>query len=64
MDALAPLVLGLADDIERTAQRSNDPVIQDFAAFAAQYERALAKSLPTYEYRDSQLGKSALIPAP
>lgn len=56
-DAVAPVVLGLVDDIERTAQRSNDPAIQDFAAFTAQYERASAKALPTYQYRGGRLGK-------
>ncbi|OBF86776.1 hypothetical protein A5791_20440 [Mycobacterium sp. 852002-51163_SCH5372311] len=54
-DAVTPLMLNLADEIERIAGRSNSPVIQDFAAFAAQYQRAYVKALPTYGEHDGQL---------
>jgi serine/threonine protein kinase len=58
-DALAPLLIGLADDLERTAGRSNNPTIQDFAAYAAQYQRAYANALPTNTPHDFQLGLAA-----
>lgn len=58
-DAVAPLALGNADDIVRTAGRSNNPTIQDFAAFAAVYERAFSKALPTYGAHDGQLSTVA-----
>ncbi len=54
-DAVAPLFVSLADDIEHTDGRSNNPVIQDFAEYAAQYLRAYAKALPTYGVHDYQL---------
>jgi hypothetical protein len=59
--AVTPLMLSLADDLERTAGRSNNPVIQDFAAFAAQYQRAYVKALPTYGVHDQQLGIVAKV---
>lgn len=55
-DAVAPLLVNLADDLEHTAAHGDNPVIQDFATFAAQYLRALAKALPTYDALDSTLG--------
>ncbi|OBA84521.1 hypothetical protein A9W99_01260 [Mycobacterium sp. 1164966.3] len=58
-DAVAPLMLNLADDTERIAQRSDNPLVQDFVLFAAQYQRAFAKSLPTYMSRDGELGGAA-----
>ena len=54
-EAVAPLFISLADDIERTAGRSNNPAMQDFARYAAQYLRAYAKALPTYGIHDYQL---------
>lgn len=58
-DALAPLALTNADDIVRTAGRSRNPTIQDFAAFAAVYERAFSKALPTYGNHDGNLSNAA-----
>jgi serine/threonine protein kinase len=55
-DAVAPVLGNLADDLERTGARGDNPVIGDFATFAAQYLRALAKALPTYGALDSSLG--------
>jgi hypothetical protein len=54
-DALGPLALTNADDIVRVAGRSSNPTIQDFAGFAAVYQRAFSKSLPTYGAHDGQL---------
>lgn len=53
---ITPLLETNADDIVRTAGRSSNPVIQDFAAFAAVYQRAYTKALPTYTDHDGQLG--------
>jgi hypothetical protein len=55
-DAVTPLMLNLADDLERDGGHSGNPIIQDFAAFAAQYQRAYVKALPTYGSHDEQLG--------
>ena len=55
-DGVTPLMLTLVDELERIAGRSNNPVIQDFAAFAAQYQRAYVKAFPTYGVHDGQLG--------
>ena len=58
-DAVTPLMLSLADDLERIGGHSGNPTIQDFAAFAAQYQRAYVKALPTYGIHDEQLGLAA-----
>lgn len=58
-DTVAALMLRLADDTEQIAGRSNNPVVQDFAIFAAQYQRAFAKALPTYGARDAELDGAA-----
>jgi hypothetical protein len=52
-------MLSLADDLERIGGHSGNPTIQDFAAFAAQYQRAYVKALPTYGIHDEQLGLAA-----
>jgi len=54
-DAVTPLLLNLADDVERTVQRSSNPVLQDFGVVSAQYLRAYVKGLPTYTRRDAEL---------
>jgi hypothetical protein len=54
-DAVTPLLLNLADDVERIVQRSSNPVLQDFGIFSAQYLRAYVKGLPTYTRRDAEL---------
>lgn len=58
-DAAAPVIRAFADDIERIGRRGNNPTMQDFATFAAQYQRALVKSPPSHQPRDAQLGKAA-----
>lgn len=56
-DAIAPVILTNADDNVRIAGRGNNAVIQDFAAFAAGYQRAFVKALPSYGgANDAQLG--------
>jgi serine/threonine protein kinase len=54
--AVTPVMLNMGDDLDRIAGRSNNPVIQDFAAFAAQYQRTYVKTLPNYNNHDGQLG--------
>jgi hypothetical protein len=54
-DAVAPLMLDLADDVWSTVQRSGNPTIQDFGALVAQYQRAFAKALPTYTFLDDEI---------
>jgi serine/threonine protein kinase len=59
-DAVAPLMLNVADDIWRTVQRGSNPVIQDFGALGAQYQRAFAKALPTYTVDDEEINGVAV----
>jgi hypothetical protein len=54
-DAVAPLMTNLADDIERIIAPSGNPVMTDFGTFAAQYQRAFVKGLPTYTGRDGEI---------
>jgi len=49
-----------ADRIQELGQRSSDPILRDFANFAAQYRRAYAGSLPTYAPSDFYLADTAL----
>lgn len=54
-DAVAPLMLNLADDMQRTVARSNNPVMQDLGNLAAQYQRVFAKALPSHAVFDNEL---------
>lgn len=59
-DAVAPLMLNLADDIQRTIHHDNNPVMQDIGALTALYQRVFAKALPTYTFTDDELNGVAL----
>jgi serine/threonine protein kinase len=54
-DAVAPIMLTLADDVERATGQGNNPVMADFGMLFAQYERVFVKTLPTYGPSDFQL---------
>ncbi len=58
-DAVAPLMLNLADDIQQAVGRSNNPVMLDFGTLLALYQRVFAKALPTYSTADSELEGAA-----
>jgi len=59
VESVIPVMKRLADDIERLGRSSANPVVQDFAVFAAQYRRAYADALPTYAAADSYLSSTA-----
>lgn len=59
IDAVAPVMLNNADELERLGRRSGNPVLEDFAVLAAQYRRAYVKALPSYTSRDNYLAQSA-----
>lgn len=59
VDAVIPVMRDYADKIESLGRESGDPVIQDFATFAAQYRRAYADALPTYSAADSLLTRTS-----
>jgi hypothetical protein len=54
-DAVAPLMINLADDMQRIVARDNNPVMQDLGNLAAQYQRVFAKALPTHTIFDREL---------
>lgn len=55
IDAVAPILSTLADDVERTTGQGNNPVMADFGTLLAQYERIFVKTLPTYGPGDFHL---------
>lgn len=59
MDAVQPVLRRTADTYERLARQSNNPVIEDFGALAAQYWRAYAAGAPTYTPADQYLSRVA-----
>jgi serine/threonine protein kinase len=54
-DAVTPLMVGVADDIQRAAQGAKNPGMLDFAVLSAQYQRAVVKALPTYAFNDGEI---------
>jgi hypothetical protein len=60
IDAVAPIMTRFADDVEKTGQSSDNPLIQDFATISAQYRRAYVAALPTYAPKDSYLATASL----
>jgi hypothetical protein len=54
-DAVAPIMLTLADDVEHTTGQGNNPVMADFGTLFVQYQRVFAKALPLYVPSDFQL---------
>lgn len=48
MDAVSPVMIANADDMERLGRASGNPVWEDFAVFAAQYRRAYVQAIPNY----------------
>lgn len=54
-EAVVPVMVNLADDMQRTVARGNNPVMQDLGDLAAQYQRVYAKALPTHTIFDGEL---------
>jgi hypothetical protein len=59
-DAVGPVMTARADELERFAQRSGSPALQDFAVLSAQYFRAYVLALPTYTGNDSYVVNTAI----
>lgn len=59
VDAVIPVMKTYADKIEKLGSISSDPTIRDFATLSAQYRRAYAAALPTYNSADAYLARAA-----
>ena len=63
VDSVIPLMQQYADNLEKIGRSSTNPTTQDFAVFAAQYRRAYAAALPTYNSADSYLSRTSAMTA-
>ncbi|MCV7286137.1 hypothetical protein H7J87_12440 [Mycolicibacterium wolinskyi] len=65
VDAVLPLLVAYADDMERLGRDSGNPVWEDFAVLAAQYVRAYIEAAPTFSpnYADMTLTATAVANA-
>ena len=59
VEAAAPRMSALADNLQRLGAGSDDPTFQDFAFLAAQYWRAFVMAVPEYQSADNYLSASA-----
>jgi hypothetical protein len=57
--AVTPVLQRAADDMQSLSTRADNPVLQDFAALAAMYQRADLQALPTYSPADQYLYTTA-----
>jgi hypothetical protein len=58
-DAVAEVMLRYANTTEEFGRRSNNPILEDFATFSAQYRRAYVEALPSYTSADNYLSEVA-----
>lgn len=58
-DAVAPVMLENADEIEALGRKSENATLEDFATLAAQYRRGYVATLPSYTDVDNFLAESA-----
>lgn len=54
-DAVSPVMMTLADELEKIGGRSDNATFADIAALSALYQRAYVKSMPTYTKADENL---------
>lgn len=54
-EAAKPVLARIADTAEKLGHQASNPVIDDFGALIAQYERAMAAGIPTYTQPDIYL---------
>lgn len=54
-DAVAPVMTSTADALEKLAQRSTNPIVQDFIMLGVQYRRTYVQAMPTYQPSDSSI---------
>jgi hypothetical protein len=60
-DAVAPVMGAFADKLQALGDRSDNPLLQDFATLSAQYRRAYVQSLPSYIPSDNYLSSAAIM---
>jgi hypothetical protein len=58
-NAVIPVMSANADELERLGRQSGNPVLEDIAVLAAQYQRAYVIALPTYTSPDGFLSQAA-----
>ena len=58
-DAVAPIMLSSADEVQRLGQQSGDPRIEDLTTLAAQYRRGFVTSVANYTSADAYLELTA-----
>jgi hypothetical protein len=58
-DAVASVMSTNADEMEHLGRQSHNPVLEDFAVLAAQYQRAFVAALPGYTANDNFFTESA-----
>jgi hypothetical protein len=58
-DAVASVMTTNSDDLERLGRQSGNPVLEDVAVLAAQYQRAFVTALPGYVVADNFLSEAA-----
>ncbi|WP_138745268.1 hypothetical protein [Mycobacterium sp. DBP42] len=59
VDAVKPVMIANADDMEKLGRRSGNPAWEDLAVFAAQYRRAFVENIPSYTVTDNFLSAAA-----
>lgn len=59
-DAVAPVMLANADEMERIGRSSGETALEDIAVLAAQYRRAYVATLDNYVKTDNYLATSAM----
>ena len=60
-DAIVPIMQENADRIERLGRQSGNPIFEDLAALAAQYDRGFALTIPTYQSNDNYVAQVATL---
>jgi hypothetical protein len=59
-DAVAPVMIAMADNLQALGERSGNLTFRDFAELSAQYRRAYVHALPTYIPADNYLSEAAI----
>ncbi|MCF6386826.1 hypothetical protein L2K20_07550 [Mycobacterium sp. MBM] len=59
MVSMSSVMTQFADEIVEISMSSDNPTLRDFAALSAQYWRAFAIALPTYQVTDNSLASAA-----
>jgi len=57
--SMTPKLQSNANEVQQLGFRSDNPIFEDFAGLAAQYQRAYVQSIPTYTPPDNYLNSAA-----